>query len=260
MSTMKFGSFAWYDLMTTDTAAAADFYRRVFGWSSTSVGSAANPYFTFALDQGVNVGGLMPMPADAGEGGAHPCWSGYILVDDVDAYVTRVSAAGGRVYREPQDVPGMLRYAVVGDPHGAAFVLFKGYSTEPAVRPASNAIGNVGWHELHAGDGESDFAFYAKLFGWTKMQDFDMGPMGVYRLFTMGGGEAEGGVMTKMPDTPAPFWIFYFNVDGIDAAEKRVTDAGGKIMMGAHQVPTGQWISQCTDPQGAWFAMLAEKR
>ena len=30
--------------------------------------------------------------------------------------------------------------------------------------------GHVGWHELHAGDGESAFAFYSGLFGWTKAE------------------------------------------------------------------------------------------
>jgi len=28
----EFGRFVWYDLMTTDAASAADFYREAFGW------------------------------------------------------------------------------------------------------------------------------------------------------------------------------------------------------------------------------------
>jgi hypothetical protein len=30
--------------------------------------------------------------------------------------------------------------------------------------------------------------------------------------------------------------------------------------MGPHQVPGGGWIVQCFDPQGAMFAMVANKR
>jgi len=30
--------------------------------------------------------------------------------------------------------------------------------------------------------------------------------------------------------------------------------------MGPHEVPGGQWIVQCTDPQGAHFALVAMKR
>ncbi|MBK8741476.1 MAG: hypothetical protein IPM02_19030 [Betaproteobacteria bacterium] len=29
---------------------------------------------------------------------------------------------------------------------------------------------------------------------------------------------------------------------------------------GAHQAPTGQWIAQCEDPQGAYFALLSSTR
>jgi len=35
---------------------------------------------------------------------------------------------------------------------------------------------------------------------------------------------------------------------------------GGTIMMGPHQVPGGQWIVQCKDPQDAYFALVSRKR
>ncbi len=257
---MQPGSFAWYDLMTTDTVAAEAFYRKVIGWETMPAGVGDRPYTLFSVGA-ANIGGLMEIPADARAQGATPCWTGYILVDDVDTYTDRVKAAGGSVHRPPEDIPGVLRFAVVADPHGAAFILFKGSGTAPPFELAPDAPGNIGWNELHAGDGANDFAFYAKLFGWTKVRTVDMGPMGIYQTFaTSGDGKAVGGMMTKMPDTPAPFWLYYFNVDAVDAAATRVVDAGGKIQLPAHQVPTGQWIVQCTDPQGAWFALLAPGR
>ena len=256
---MKPGSFAWYDLMTSDTAAAAKFYRDVIGWTSTDVSIGDNQYAVFAVGP-ANVGGLMPLTEQARADGIPPCWTGYILVDDVDGYTGRVKAAGGKVLREPVDVPGMLRFSVVSDPHGAVFILFKGKSSAPPVEIASDAVGNIGWHELHAGDGASAFEFYSTLFGWNKTSAFDMGPMGTYQLFATGGEAAVGGMMTKRPDAPNAFWLYYINVDGIDAAVARVTKAGGKVCMGPHQVPTGQWIAVCNDPQGAWFAMLSPGR
>jgi predicted enzyme related to lactoylglutathione lyase len=63
--------------------------------------------------------------------------------------------------------------------------------------------------------------------------------------------------MTKPDTIPSPFWGYYFNVSAIDAAAERVKAAGGAIMMGPHEVPGGQWILQCTDPQGACFALVA---
>jgi uncharacterized protein len=255
---MKTGSFAWYDLMTSDTKAAETFYRNVIGWDAKEAGVGDRPYTLFSMGP-ANVGGLMPISEQMCAEGVKPCWTGYILVDDVDAFTERVKSAGGKVYRAPEDIPGVLRFSVVGDPHGAAFILFKGTSEMPPMELAPDAPGNIGWHELHAGDGAGAFAFYSKLFGWTKAQAIDMGPMGVYQTFSMGGAPA-GGMMTKMPDSPMPFWLYYFNVDGIDAAIARTVKAGGKVAMGPHQVPTGQWIAQCTDPQGAWFAMLSSKR
>jgi predicted enzyme related to lactoylglutathione lyase len=110
---------------------------------------------------------------------------------------------------------------------------------------------------LFAGDGARAFAFYSAQFGWKKDRDFYMGPMGVYHIFEPG---QLGGVLTKTPQTPAPFWLYYFNVDAIDAAAERVKAKNGRVTNGPMQVPTGQWIVQGLDPQGAMFALLAPNR
>jgi hypothetical protein len=52
---------------------------------------------------------------------------------------------------------------------------------------APGTPGHVGWHELHADNLESSFAFYADLFGWTKAEAVDMGPMGIYQTFATDG-------------------------------------------------------------------------
>ena len=122
--------------------------------------------------------------------------------------------------------------------------------------PKPGAVGTVGWNELHAGDLNTAWDFYSKLFGWAKGAAHDMGPMGTYQLFQIDGKDV-GGMMKKMDSTPMPTWAYYFNVDGIDAAAARITKAGGKIAMGPHEVPGGQWIVNATDPQGAFFHLLS---
>src|SRR5574337_1130827 len=67
-------------------------------------------------------------------------------------------------------------------------------------------------------------------------------------------------IMTKTPDTPMPAWLYYFNVEAIDAAAGRVKSAGGRIVVEPMEVPGGQWILQGFDPQGAWFGLVAPKR
>jgi uncharacterized protein len=56
------------------------------------------------------------------------------------------------------------------------------------------------------------------------------------------------------------FWLYYFNVDGVDAAAERVKARGGQIAHGPMEVPGGQWIVQATDPQGSMFALVAPRR
>jgi uncharacterized protein len=183
---------------------------------------------------------------------------GYIAVDDVKAYADKVKAAGGMIRRPPADIPNVGTFAVAGDPHGAGFLLFKGNSNEaPADEPI--AQGHVGWRELHAGDGPDAFAFYSGVFGWTKGEAMDMGAMGKYQIFNTKSGQG-GGMMTKTPQTPSPFWLYYFNVAAIDAAQARVESAGGRIANGPMPVPGGRWMLNGIDPQDAMFGLLAPKR
>lgn len=184
----------------------------------------------------------------------------YLGVDDLDATIARVTKSGGKVTREPSDIPGVGRWAMLADPQGAMFIVMQPISQEPLPVVPDGTPGMVGWRELHAADGTAACKWYAEQFGWKQVREMDMGAMGFYRLFSTGGDLPEGGMMTKMPDTPQPFWTFYFNVDGLDAAVERVIAAGGKVLMAQHQVPTGQWIAYIADPQGATFGLLAQQR
>jgi hypothetical protein len=66
-------------------------------------------------------------------------------------------------------------------------------------------------------------------------------------------------MFTKPPTLPAPFWLYYFNVDDIDASAKRVKAGGGKILNGPLEVLEGNWIIECMDPQDAMFALVGER-
>lgn len=251
--------FVWYELMTTDAPAAEAFYRGVIGWQTADAGMPGMQYTLLSAGDRT-IGGLMALDPAARDAGARPGWVGYVGVADVDAMLPRLTAAGGQVHRPAEDIPGVGRFAVVADPHGAVFCLFAGQGdeAEPPPLPAGTP-GTIGWHELAAGALEGAWAFYAGLLGWTKDEAMDMGPMGVYQLFRTG-GEAVGGMMTRPPEVPAPCWLYYVNTDAIDAAIGRVNAGGGQVVNGPIEVPGGQWIAQCLDPQGAMFAMVAPKR
>jgi len=250
------GRFVWYELMTTDMAAAKAFYSKVMGWDTQDAPTSGMSYVLFIAEK-ISVGGLMNLPVDAGRVGATPSWIGYVAVDDVDACAASVKKLGGAVYVEPTDIPGISRFAVVADPQMAAFVLVKWLRPRPDQPADLHAIGRVGWHELLAVECDKAAAFYSELFGWEKA-GVDAAATGPYQLFSVG-GQTIGGILAKPASMPVPFWLYYFNVDDIDTATKRVTAAGGDILNGPLKVPDGSWIIECTDPQGAMFALVSKR-
>jgi predicted enzyme related to lactoylglutathione lyase len=248
--------FIWYEVMTSDPAAAEAFYKTVVGWTPEAWSGGG---YTI-LKAGENgVGGIMAIPEDAKAMGAKPCWLGYIYASDTDAATEKLRKAGGSVLREPSDIPEIGRFAVVADPHGATFMIMTPIGEErPPVAP--DTLGHAGWRELYAGNLQEALDFYNYEFGWTAGDAIDMGPMGTYQLVSTDGGEPEIGMMTKPEQIPVPMWVYYFNVEGIDAAAARVTDNGGQVLNGPMEVPGGSWIIQCMDPQGAMFALSATRR
>jgi len=257
----KTKGFFWYELMTDDPKKAERFYTTVVGWTAKPFdGPNYDGTYTVLHSGERGVGGIMAMPEEYRQGGGHPAWIGYVYADDVDAEAKALKKAGGTVHRQPQDIPDVGRFAVVSDPQGAMFQLLKPNGPDQPPVPVGTP-GHIGWHELFTSDWKKALDFYSGQFGWKKTREHDMGEMGIYALFSMGGGIEHGGMMNKPPQIPRPVWQFYFNVaDGIDAAAKRVTDNGGKALMGPMEVPGGMWIVQCQDPQGAHFALTASVR
>lgn len=256
MTTTTTCCFAWYELMTPDVPAALDFYRKVFGWTTKDSGMPGGVY-TLIEVQGREIGGALQLTDEMCAAGAKPGWLGYIAVPDLAAKLAEWQAAGGKVIRPTMTIPGVIEFAIVADPHGAVVALFRGLTENqsiPTIPP--NTPGAVEWHELHSGSEPEAWAFYSKLFGWTSVDAMDMGPLGVYRLWAAG-GQPVGGMMTKMPQTPATFWQFYVSVDGTGAAIERAKAAGATLIHGPEQVPGGSWIANMVDPQGGVFAMVS---
>jgi predicted enzyme related to lactoylglutathione lyase len=253
---MPSAQFVWYELMTSDASAAVSFYEAAIGWKAKDSGMPGDMPYTLMCVGDAQVAGVMGTPPELAAMGAPPTWSGYIAVDDVDAMEARLLKAGGKVLRPAQDIPNVGRFAVVADPQGAAFMLFTPRPGDPPVSPPAGAPGTAGWRELMSADWKAGFEFYSSLFGWKKGEGMDMGEMGTYQLFEID-GVPSGGMMNKMPDMPASYWRYYFNVEAVDAATERIVAHGGTITMPAQQVPGGNWVVQARDPQGAIFSVLS---
>jgi len=245
------GRFAWYELITTDTAGARAFYAAVVGWGVLDASTPDLAYNLFTAE-GAEVSGLMDLPEHARKMGATPRWMGYVPVRDVDATADRIKRLGGAVYVPPTE-SNIGRISVIADPQTATLALVRGLKPGQAKSAELGKPGHVGWHELHAADWEKAFAFYSELFGWHKGAT-DIGPTETYQFFSCG-GQTIGGMFTKRPQDLLPFWLYYFNVGDIDAAAERVQTGGGKVFSGPIELPGGNWIARCGDPQGAAFAL-----
>jgi uncharacterized protein len=250
------GRFVWYELLTTDLEGARAFYTDVAGW--TTQAWEKGDYTMWVSGQGP-LGGMTLLPEAAKKMGASPYWQGNIEVANVDETVAKVKQLGGKIY-VTEDVPDVGRIAVIGDPQGAVIAVFT-----PASAMASHDTakpGEFAWHELYTTDHEAAFEFYRQIAGWSRLGEFDMGPMGKYLLWGRDGRQL-GGMMTmpkgmKTPDGRAvpPSWMYYAVTADLDAALARAKARGARVLNGPMEVPGGQRIVQLMDPQGAAFALM----
>jgi hypothetical protein len=112
------GTFCWNELMTLDEKAAQQFYANTIGWSFDPMPMDWGTYWI--IKQGdKRVGGMVEMKEKC-PGISGDSWMPYLAVDDIDARAKKAIAAGASFIREPFDVPGIGRIAILREPGGAA--------------------------------------------------------------------------------------------------------------------------------------------
>ena len=153
------GRFVWYDLMTNDPEGAKRFYGELIGWK-TSKWSGGDYEMWSAGEQ--MIGGIMSLPPEAK--GAPPHWLGYVAVEDVDATARKAQELGGKVHHPATDIPNVGRFAVLADPQGATFAVYR--SATGGEAPDREGMGHFSWAELNTTDWKSAWKFYSQLFPW----------------------------------------------------------------------------------------------
>ena len=114
------GALSWNELVTPDPKAAADFYRRLFGWAAKPVQGSEKAYLSIKNGNTYN-GGIRELDVE----GVPAHWTVYFGIDDLDAGLSRVEELGGRRLSGQIDLP-TATIAAVQDPQGAPFVLYAG--------------------------------------------------------------------------------------------------------------------------------------
>lgn len=221
--------FCRYVLRTTNVAAARAFYAALLG------------------DHGADIE-IEPLPEAVAARGAPAHWLGHIGVDDVEAAARAFVERGATRLGPTRPLAGGGEVAIVRDPGGAVVAV--------ATRPPAPAPTSVVWHGLNTTDLARAAACYRDLFGWEITSQLDLGPLGVHQRFTWQSGGADVGSMADIAGRPGvhPHWLFHFHVPALDPALAAVRAAGG-LVIAPIELPSGDRIAVCDDPQGAAFAL-----
>ncbi|MES2047398.1 MAG: VOC family protein [Pseudomonadota bacterium] len=115
------GAFCWGQLNTSDMNKAQNYYTALFNWTAHGDAGGASPY-TEWHQNGVPIGGMMNLPPEANSP-AH--WLVYFAVEDCDATAEKAQSLGAQCCVAPTDIPGVGRFAVLADPQGAFFAIYR---------------------------------------------------------------------------------------------------------------------------------------
>ncbi len=118
----KHGKIHWSELITSDVDAARIYFEKVAGWTFTTIQMPEGSYHMASIGE-KNITGIMDINLHPELNGLSSFWLTSISVDDVDATVAQTRELGGKIIREPYDVPGMARCAVIADPSGGVIGL-----------------------------------------------------------------------------------------------------------------------------------------
>ena len=256
----------WVDTQQPDRDAALRFYGAVFGWSFEDHLQRGDRAYDLAMLDGRVVAAIGSGPSDT-----TATWTTYIGVEDADAAVAEVEAAGGTVVAAAVRAGHARRHGQRTHPPGANLALW-----EPGRRKGVELVNEPGswnWSLLSTPDPAGAAAFYAEVFGWETDLDAP-GPKLVrlpgyadfleqfdpeLRARHAAGGVPEGfsdAVAWILPSRGAAFWAVTFLVADTDAAAQAAEREGGRVVSG----PTDtEWTREVVlaDPAGATFTASA---
>jgi predicted enzyme related to lactoylglutathione lyase len=114
------GSLAWTELYVPEPNAVRPFYQAVFDFAIDEMPFGEATYIVMSASRGEDpsLGGIMPL-----EPGGKPHWLAYFEVADCDAVIGAAQREGGALVAPAADIPGVGRFALLDDPHGARFAV-----------------------------------------------------------------------------------------------------------------------------------------
>lgn len=236
------GKFVWHALLTDDANAAERFYGEIFGWSFESTSTEG---YTLIRSSGQPVGAIIEVERAKPEEPVTQ-WLSFLSVGDVDA-AAALFENEGTVYRQPMDVPGFGRVAVVADPHGAPLALLRSSSGDPpdGIEPP---VGEFLWTDYVAQEPVAAGEFYRRLVGWeAKKHD---SPTGDYWVMWHGDRGRAGMFADPWPSVRSN-WLPYVRVENTQSSVDRAAQLGGEIALAPTPEVRKGTTAIVIDPQGA---------
>lgn len=117
MPKLKNDMWCHVEIPATDTEKAEEFYGSVFGWKFQRMPEM--DYTLYTTPEGIG-GGIMKRPE-----GMPPGLINYIHVEEIEPYLAKIESGGGNVVMPITEVPHAGWFAIVADPDGNAFGLWK---------------------------------------------------------------------------------------------------------------------------------------
>ena len=242
------GTFCWFECGSTDAAKAKSFYTQLFGWDTADASMAGGMgHYTLFKKGQEDIAGLYELSGPIFKG-VPSHWMTYVAVENVDETAKRATSLQGKVLREPMDIPGVGRIAILQDPTGAWIAIARFDQ-----HPGTSSHGPFGWSELATSDTAAAQAFYTRLFGWKAKPD----PQNQYTEFQVG-DQSIGGMLSlnqHAPGTP-PHWLPYVSVEDCDRTIGKATELAARILAPATDIPGVGRFSVFADPTGAALAII----
>ncbi len=111
-----------FEFLSNDPAQCKQFYSSVLDWEFDDTSMPGYTLINTGGETGGETGGgLMKCPEKA----PGPCLCVYYLVDDIPATLQKITDGGGTVIHDQTEIPNVGWFAIVADPEGISFGLFK---------------------------------------------------------------------------------------------------------------------------------------
>ena len=117
---------------------------------------------------------------------------------------------------------------------------------------ATATLNRPAWIDLAAKDAAAERLFYVRLFDW----DIEVNPdpqYGGYAIARIDGDDVAGIGPAMSPGQPTA-WSLYIGSDDLDGLSKRITDAGGTVVMAPFDVGDQGRMAAYQDPSGAFIS------